>query len=466
MATSNSKTNVAEYNIPYDLDAEMALLGSIIISGKYATELVDEIGDKLKPEFFYNPKNRRVYSAILKLWLNQSPIDTIHLLDIFKKDESKSLIDVIDQDYMQQLIAKSSLLSNPAEYILREVISIGEEMKILGLKQDLTAESILDSAQGKLFKVTLGNVDKNFIKISDIAHTAFTNLDTLHNNPGSYTGVKTGFLDVDKMLGGGLRNSDLVILACRPSMGKTAFSLALATKVCKAGQGVAFFSLEMSADQLFERMLAIESKIDFRRIRTGELSADNHESEFAHIGSIIGEIAELPLWIDDTASANILEIRSKARRLKQRHNVGLIIIDYLQLMSGGNDKLYSGNRVQEVSDISRNLKILAKELQVPIIALSQLSRKVESRDDKRPMLSDLRESGSIEQDADIVMFIHREDYYDKTLVAKDDPKAGVADIIIAKNRQGETGFAQVAWNRRLATFDNLHQGKTGHRLNK
>lgn len=457
--------------LPRDSDAEMALLGSILISGKYAYELVDDIGDKLRADYFFDPKNQSVYEAITALWLEQQPIDTIHLSDYLRKNPSPVNNEILDTDYLQQLIAKCSLLSSPADtvklikekYILRSIISIGEEMKIMGFNQDSLPEHILDQAQQKLFKITLGNTDKNFVHIKDVALGAMDNLSLLSSDSQVFNGIHTDFIELDKMLGGGFHNSDLVILACRPSMGKTALSLALARKAAKKDVGVAYFSLEMSADQLFERMLASESGIDFRKIRTGDLSGDEKNREFEAIGSAISRIAEWPIWVDDTAAASVLEIRSKARRLKQRNNIGLIIIDYLQLMSGGNDRAYAGNRVQEVSDISRNLKILAKDLNVPILALSQLSRKVENRDDKRPMLSDLRESGSIEQDADIVMFLHREDYYDKTL-AGDPNRGGKAEIIVAKNRNGETGGAQVAWIRHLATFDNLLDAKYGSKF--
>jgi replicative DNA helicase len=474
LATNGGASPTLE--IPCDLNAEKALLGSILISGKAAYNLIDEIGDKLREEFFYDLRNQRVYGTITSLWLNQQPIDTIHVLDRLKKthtdykdykNETVSHI-TIEKEYLDELLVHSGMLSDPVEtaklikekYILRGIISAGEELKLMGFKQDKDPEAILDIAQQKLFKLTIGNQDKNFVKIGDIAHEAMEKMDSMHSNPEQYNGIKTNFYDLDEKLGG-LHNSDLVILACRPSMGKTALSLALALKVAKQGKGVAYFSLEMSSDQLCERLIAAESKIDFRKIRSGELDTDAQNKEYEKMGKAVGQIAEMPLWVDDTAAATVLEIRSKARRLKQRQDIGLIIIDYLQLMGGGNDKVYAGNRVQEVSAISRNLKILAKDLNVPVIALSQLSRNVESRDNKRPLLSDLRESGSIEQDADIVLFIHREDYYNKNLINEKPELANKAEIIVAKNRNGETGFVELAWIRHLATFDNLEGGKMG-----
>lgn len=467
IAASSKSTSALSNLLPVDKEAEMALLGSILVSGSYSHEILDEIGEKLKPEYFSEPKHQKIYNSILHLWSNQLPIDSIHLLNTIEKkfpDEKK----YIDQDFLVGLIAKSSLLSNPVDtvilirekYILRSIIGLGEEMKLLGFNPTKGPNEILEHAQKKLFEMSIGNVDKNFVRISEILHSSYEKM--LDLDAQSSKSVATGFVDLDKMLGG-LKNSEMVIIACRPSMGKTAFSLDVAKKVALQGIGVAYFSLEMGMDQICERLIASTSRVDFHRIKSGDLSSDERNIEYEKIATAVGVLGEMPIWIDDSSAASILEIRSKARRLKQRNNIGLIIIDYLQLMSGGNDKAYIGNRVQEVADISRNLKILAKELNVPIIALSQLSRKVESRDDKRPVLSDLRESGSIEQDADVVMFIHREDYYNTQLP---EDKRGRAELIIAKNRNGETGKVEVAWIRHLASFDNLYQSHSTHRIEK
>ena len=455
------------YALPTDTEAEMALLGSILLSGTFSHEMLDEIGEKLKAEYFSDPNHQKIYEVIVYLWSNHLPIDTIHLLNIFEK---KYPIDrkYVDQDFLTGLLAKSSLLVSPVEtvvlirekFILRSIIGLGEEMKLLGFNPSKAPNEILELSQKKLFELSLGNVDKNFVKIGDILHTSYERM--LDPDEQSLKGVMTGFTDLDRMLGG-FKNSDMVIIACRPSMGKTAFSLDVAKKVALRGQGVAYFSLEMGTDQLCERLIASTSRVDFHRVRNGNLSADEKNIEYEKIATAVSILSDMPIWIDDTSGSSILEIRSKARRLKQRHNIGMIIIDYLQLMSGGNDRAYIGNRVQEVADISRNLKILAKELNVPIVALSQLSRKVESRDDKRPVLSDLRESGSIEQDADVVMFIHREDYYNTQLP---EDKRGRAELIVAKNRNGETGKVEVAWIRHLASFDNLYQAHNSNRIEK
>ena len=476
MSSTNDNQLTSPFSavLPSDINAEKALLGSILISGNLAQNLLDSIVDKLQSQHFFEPMNQIIYQIMVELYQKQQSIDTIQILDQIKKvkddkkRDPKSLANRVTKEYLDELLIYSSLLSNPGDtarlirqkYILRGIISSGEELKLMAFREDKDPEAILDIAQQRLFQLTMGNSEKNFIKIGDIAHETLTKIDLIHTDPSEYNGIKTNFYDLDHKLGG-LHNSDLIILACRPSMGKTAMSLALALKTAKQGRGVAYFSLEMSSDQLCERLIAAESQIDFRKIRSGELDTTAQAREYDKMGKAVATIAELPIWVDDTATASVLEIRSKARRLKQRQDIGLIIIDYLQLMGGGNDKVYAGNRVQEVSDISRNLKVLAKDLNVPIIALSQLSRKVEQRDDKRPMLSDLRESGSIEQDADIVLFIHREDYYNKNLAVEKPDQAGKAEIIIAKNRNGETGFVEVAWIKHLATFDNLDGARLG-----
>jgi replicative DNA helicase len=457
---------------PADVEAEAALLGSILASGSYSLQLIDEIGDKLKAEYFYDLTHQMVYKAMLELWLKQQPLDTIHVLNQVKKSFPDQLDkNEITQDYLISLIAKSSLLSSPIDtvklikdkYLLRTIIFLGEDLKRLGGKTNSDAGEILDTAQKKLYEASLGTIDKNFVHIGSLLQDSFEKMELLSegNNDNSQI-IPTSFTDIDKLLGGGFRKSDMVIIACRPSMGKTSFSLDLAKRAASSGNGVAYFSLEMSSDQMVERLIASTAKVDFHKIRTGNLSDDQKNEDFKNISQAIGMLADMPIWIDDTSGSSILEIRSKARRLKQRHNVGIIIIDYLQLMSGGNDKAYQGNRVQEVSDISRNLKILAKDLEVPVIALSQLSRKVDSRDDKKPVLSDLRESGSIEQDADIVMFIHRQDYYERDR----EKHTNKAEIVIAKNRNGQTGIAELAWLSHLACFDNLYQSKTKLRIEK
>jgi replicative DNA helicase len=452
---------------PHDEDAEKALLGSILLNNK----ILDDVADKLKPEFFYDPRHQVIYNLMLELWAQNKPIDVIFLLNSL---ESSNLVkdlgqsQVIDKEFLLELISKSSLSSVPEETakivkdknLLRTIIETSDDLKILALNKNTSPDDILDAAQKKLYEISMDNVDKNFVSIKEILGNTFERISELYNQKVDFRGVPTGFTDLDKILGG-FHSSDLIILAARPSMGKTALALEMAKRIAVNRKvGVALFSLEMSKDQLVDRLLSSVSGIEMYKIRTGKFSEENSNSEFMKLGSAIGELDQAPIWIDDSGGLNILELRSKARRLKSRHNIGVLIIDYLQLMNGGSSR-YAGNRVQEVSDISRGLKMLARELNIPIIALSQLSRGVEGRDDKRPMLSDLRESGSIEQDADVVLFVHREEMYNR-----ETKKKGIADIIISKHRNGQVGAVELAWVGKLATFENLEGAHLSRRLNE
>ena len=404
---------------PHNEDAEKAILGSILINNK----ILDEIADRLKWEFFYDPRHQALYRIMLDLWSQNHPVDMIYIQNALKDSTyTKKLTpsEIIDQDYLLEIVAKSSLSGSAQstfevikdKFLLRTVLQTGEMMRNMALESNGKPNEILDEAQKKLFEASLENIDKNFVPLSTVLENTFERISELYHNKVEFRGIPTGFVDLDKILGG-LHKSDLVILAARPSMGKTALALEFARRVAMQQQaGVAIFSLEMSKDQLVDRLISVVSGIDSWKIRTGKFSEDPAQNEFIKLGNAIGQLDQAPIWIDDSGGLSILELRSKARRLKSRHNIGVIIIDYLQLMNGGSSR-YNGNRVQEVSDISRGLKLLAKELDIPIIALSQLSRGVEGRDDKRPMLSDLRESGSIEQDADVVMFVHREAMYEK-----------------------------------------------------
>ncbi len=444
-----------DYNPPHDLEAEKALLGSLLLNSK----LLEEVADKLKPDYFVDRKNQIVYQIILDLWLNSQPVDVLFVLNALQNNLRFNATEVgtINREYLLELIAKSSLSSSPEhtariikeKYILRMLIRVGDNLKTLAVESNSPVEDILDNAQKQLYEIALDNLDKNFVRIGDLLTSTFERINELYTNQVKYRGIPTGFVDLDNMLGG-LHHSDLIILAARPSMGKTSLALEIVKRVALQQQiGVAVFSLEMSRDQLCDKLIASVSGIELRKIRSGQLEDSDNLNEFTKLGEAIGRLEEAPIWIDDSGSLNIMELRTKARRLKSRHNIGLIVIDYLQLMSGKNYN-YQGNRVQEVSDISRGLKMLAKELNIPVLALSQLSRGVEGREDKRPLLSDLRESGSIEQDADVVLFIHREEMY-----SKDTKKKGIAEILISKHRNGETGVVELAWIPKLATFENL-----------
>lgn len=415
-------------------------------------------------------KNQIVYQIILDLWLNSQPVDVLFVLNALQNNLRFNATEVgtINREYLLELIAKSSLSSSPEhtariikeKYILRMLIRVGDNLKTLAVESNSPVEDILDNAQKQLYEIALDNLDKNFVRIGDLLTSTFERINELYTNQVKYRGIPTGFVDLDNMLGG-LHHSDLIILAARPSMGKTSLALEIVKRVALQQQiGVAVFSLEMSRDQLCDKLIASVSGIELRKIRSGQLEDSDNLNEFTKLGEAIGRLEEAPIWIDDSGSLNIMELRTKARRLKSRHNIGLIVIDYLQLMSGKNYN-YQGNRVQEVSDISRGLKMLAKELNIPVLALSQLSRGVEGREDKRPLLSDLRESGSIEQDADVVLFIHREEMY-----SKDTKKKGIAEILISKHRNGETGVVELAWIPKLATFENLQGARIRNVVDK
>jgi replicative DNA helicase len=445
---------------PSDLEAEQALLGSVLINSK----ILDEIADVVKANYFYEPKNKVIFEAMMSLSAGNRSIDLLTILDHLVTNASEINI---DKEYLLLLISKSSLTSSiqacakilKEKYILRTLVETGDIIKSLAFEQT-EADTILDLAQKQLYEVSIDNIEKNFVPLPSILTETFERINELYNNKGQERGIPTGFHDLDAILGG-FQKSDLVILAARPSMGKTSLALELIKRISLGTKnGVAIFSLEMSKDQLVDKLISSVSGISLKKIRSGHLSDEPHNNEFVRLGQAIGQLSEAPIWIDDSGALNIMELRTKARRLKSRHNIGLIMIDYLQLMSGKTSS-YGGNRVQEVSDISRGLKMLAKELNIPIIALSQLSRSVEGRDDKRPMLSDLRESGSIEQDADVVMFIHREEMYHK-----ETKKKGIADILISKHRNGETGAVELAFIHRLATFDNLQGAKITTRTNE
>jgi replicative DNA helicase len=455
-----------DYNPPHDLEAEKALLGSLLLNSK----LLEEVADKLKPDYFFDRRNQIVYQIILDLWLNSQPVDVLFVLNALQNNLRFNAAEVgtINREYLLELIAKSSLSSSPEhtariikeKYILRMLIRVGDNLKTLAVESNSPVEDILDNAQKQLYEIALDNLDKNFVRIGDLLTSTFERINELYTNQVKYRGIPTGFVDLDNMLGG-LHHSDLIILAARPSMGKTSLALEIVKRVALQQQiGVAVFSLEMSRDQLCDKLIASVSGIELRKIRSGQLEDSDNLNEFTKLGEAIGRLEEAPIWIDDSGSLNIMELRTKARRLKSRHNIGLIVIDYLQLMSGKNYN-YQGNRVQEVSDISRGLKMLAKELNIPVLALSQLSRGVEGREDKRPLLSDLRESGSIEQDADVVLFIHREEMY-----SKDTKKKGIAEILISKHRNGETGVVELAWVPKLATFENLQGARIRNVVDK
>lgn len=408
--------------------------------------------ETLKEDAFYREDNKIIYQAILNLYSKSEPIDIITL-----KDELESMgkfEQVGGFEYLASLPDKVPTTANVQKYIkiveeksvLRNLIKTANEIIELGYNPTEDVEDIMDGAEKKIFDIMQSKNTKSYTPIKDVLVESFTNLEKLYNQKQHVTGVPTQFYDLDDKTAG-LHGSELILVAARPAMGKTAFALNIATNAAlRANVPVAIFSLEMSKDQLVNRMLCSEAMVDSNKVRTGKLD----EEDWTKLAEAIGPLSEAGVYIDDTPGISVMEIRTKCRKLKMEKNIGLVVIDYLQLISGSNKR--NGSREQEISEISRSLKVLAKELNVPVIALSQLSRAVEQRDDHRPMLSDLRESGAIEQDADIVMFLYRDDYYNKESAEKD-----IAEVIIAKQRGGSTGTVKLYWMGNYTKFVNIER---------
>lgn len=433
---------------PHDIEAEQAIIGSML-TDKDAVIAAVEV---LQEQDFYREDNKIIYSAILNLYNRAEPIDIITL-----KSELKSMGKfeaVGGLEYIVQLPDKVPTTSNVEQYIkiveeksmLRALIKTADELITLGYDPTQEVEQVIDTAEKKIFQVMQKKNQKGYSSIKDILVDTFTQLEQLYNQKESITGVPTGFVDLDYRTSG-LHNSDLILVAARPAMGKSAFALNIATNAAvRAKVPVAIFSLEMSKEQMTNRILCSEAMVDSAKVRTGKIDDD----EWAKLAATSGELSEAGIYIDDTTGISIMEIRAKCRKMKLEKNIGLVVIDYLQLVQGSNKK--GGSREQEIAEISRSLKILAKEIDVPVIALSQLSRAPEQRIDHRPMLSDLRESGSIEQDADIVMFLYRDDYYNE-----DTEKKNIAEVIIAKHRSGATGTVELLWLANYTKFANIER---------
>jgi len=429
---------------PHNIEAEQSVLGSLLID----RDAIIRVASYVKAEDFYFSANGTVYQAILDLYNRREPTDFLTLSDEL---ERRSVLDDIGGlGYLSSLLNVVPTAVHVEYYgrivertaTLRRLIDAGTHIVGIGFQDNLDAADALDAAEQTLFTVSQRRQTKDFQSISDVLDRFFDQLDYLQQNRGEVVGVPTGFSDLDKLTGG-LQRSDLLIVAARPSMGKTAFALGMAYGAAvQHGRKVGVFSLEMSAEQLVQRLLATETGVDSHRLRLGNID----DSEWDRISRAFGRLAEAEIYIDDSANASVMDVRSKARRLQAEHGLDLIIVDYLQLMSGRRTE----NRVQEISEISRGLKGLARELNIPVVALSQLSRAVETRADHRPMLSDLRESGSIEQDADIVMFIFRDDKYDEN-----SEKKGIAELIIAKHRNGPVGSVNLRFFERTARFADL-----------
>jgi replicative DNA helicase len=431
---------------PQNVEAEVSVLGSLLLDKDAIIKIVNVIGS----DDFYKPNHEKIFKSMLELFEKREPIDLLTLSN--RLEEKGELEDCGGSSYLASL-ANSVISAGHVEVyakivsdkaVLRRLIEAAGDISVLGFDESSEVDLVLDKSEQLLFSVSQKRHKKSFIAIKPILEENFEKLDALHKDKEKcLRGIRTGFVDLDYKLSG-LQNSDLIIIGGRPSMGKTSLVLNIAQYVStKEGIPVGVFSLEMSKEQLVDRLLCSEAHIDSWKLRTGNLSDD----DFARIGHAMASLSEAPLFIEDSAGTTVLEMRAKARRLQSEHGLGLIIVDYLQLMSGSKAE----SRNQEISEISRSLKGLARELNVPVIVLSQLSRQVESRiGDKRPQLSDLRESGSIEQDADIVMFVYRDEYYNK-----DSEKKGIAEILVRKHRNGPTGEVDLAFVPDQMAFRNL-----------
>ncbi len=433
---------------PQSLEAEQSVLGSMLID----KEVIPIVMEILRSDDFYRPDHKEIYDVIIELFDRAQPIDLITVSERLRLHGKLELVGGLE--YLTNMATAVPTTANVKHYaklveekaLLRKLIKTSSDIVDLGFAAGEEVSYILDKAEQGIFDILQKRSSQGFVPIKDVLVDTFNKLEELYNNKGHVTGIPTGFNDLDFKTSG-LHNSDLILIAARPAMGKTAFALNVAQYAAVHGRvPVAIFSLEMSKEQLVNRMLCSEAMVDSSKMRTGNLE----DNDWQKVARALAPLSEAPIFIDDTPGISITEIRAKCRRLKLEHNIGLVVIDYLQLMQGSRSK--SENRQQEISEISRSLKILAKEINIPVITLSQLSRASETRTDHRPILSDLRESGAIEQDADIVMFLYRDDYYNP-----ETEKKNIAEVILAKHRNGSTGTVELVWLGQYTKFANLEK---------
>ena len=444
---------------PQNIEAEQSVLGAMLIE----KEAIPKVMEILRDTDFYREAHRVIFNAMLELYNKNEAVDMITVTEILKRDNK--LEDVGGIAYVTSLANAVPTAANVTYHasiieeksILRQLVSVSTQIASMGYEANDDVKNIIDSAESKILEISNRKKTADFTPINEIVLDSFKSIEALMGNKNGLTGLPTGFEDLDNLTSG-LHGSDFIILAARPSMGKTAFALNVvqnvairaAKKVGGAPKPVAFFSLEMSKEQLVQRMLCAEANIDSQRLRIGEL----RDEDWAMLINTADTLSSANIYIDDTAGITAMDMRSRARRLKAEHGLDLIVVDYLQLMQGSGKKNNNGDRQQEVSEISRSLKALARELDVPVIALSQLSRSVEARQVKRPMLSDLRESGSLEQDADIVAFLYREDYYNPETENKN-----ITELIIAKHRNGPVDTVNLFFHKQYTKFVGLSKRK-------
>jgi replicative DNA helicase len=445
------KKNPTEKLPPQNIEAEQSLLGCLMLD----KDAIIKVADFVRPDDFYKGIHKEIYQVMIDLYQKIEPIDLISVTSRLK--EKNLLQDVGGSSYLTNLINTVPTATHVANYgkivrakkVLRDMIEASEQIGLDAFDESEDVDQLLDRAEKTILSIGQRSLTQNFTLIKDILGETFDRIDELSKNKGELRGIRTGFRALDNKLAG-FQKSDLIILAARPSLGKSALALDIARQVAiNQKVPVGIFSLEMGKDQVVDRILAAQAGVDLWRIRQGNLSSEGEDNDFARIQHAMGELSEAPIYIDDAGLTNVLQIRSMARRLQADKGLGLIVVDYLQLMESSN-KNYSP--VQQVTEISRSLKLLAKELNVPVLALSQLSRSVESRNPQIPRLADLRESGAIEQDADVVMFIYREDKY-----MENTEKKNIAEILIQKHRNGPTGKVELYFDPEKVSFKNLEK---------
>lgn len=451
MANNSQNFKLPDKLPPQSAEAEKSLLGSLILD----KEAITKVADFLQVQDFYKKSHQEIYQATLDLFDKGEPIDVLSISTRLK--EKKLLEKIGDVDYLTELVNYVPTSSNVLNYakivqkkrVLRDLIQASHQIGELGYNESEDTDIVLDNAEKIVFSIAQKSLSQRFVPLKENLKEAFERIDNLSKHQGNLRGLPTGFIDLDNILAG-LQKSDLVILASRPGFGKSALSMNIALNVAiNQKKPVGIFSLEMSKDQIIDRFIAYQANIDLWRLRTGRLSSEEKDNDFTKIQQALGDLAAAPIYIDDSATINILQMRAMARRLQAEKGLSLIVVDYLQLLESRNQ---FQSVVQQMTEISRSLKALAKELNIPVLALSQLSRAVEQRTPHTPRLSDLRETGAIEQDADVVLFINREDKYNE-----ESSKKNIADIIIAKHRNGPIGRAELYFDERRVCFRNLEK---------
>lgn len=432
---------------PQDITAEKSLLGAIML----AEDVMSDVLSIVRPRDFYDKRHEIIFEAMVSLYDKHKPIDLLTLTSELKS--IKKIKDVGGAEYLTELSTFVPVATHAKAYaeivekmsVRRRLVNAGTTIAEKAYEDDVDTDALVGEAERELFEVSDKIIKSDYVAMDELLADALERIAELHKNRGALRGLKTGFRDLDKKTAG-LQKGDFIVIGARPAMGKTTFAQNLAYNVASINKkGVLFFSLEMAKNEIVDRMISAVSGIDNWGMRTGNLS----DEEFQRIGDAMDEMDEVPIYIDDTSSMTIIELRNKARRAMHDHDIGVVIIDYLQLIQGG--ERYKGQRVQEVTEISRGLKILARELDIPVIALAQLSRNVTGRDDPRPVLSDLRESGSIEQDADLVMFLHRVDYYKKP----EEEDTNITELIVRKHRHGAIGTIELYFDGARSRFMSL-----------